>query len=480
MKIRNNFFAVAVALLVFAVPLLALASFPDVHPVDSNKNAIDYMQQKGIIGGYPNGTFQAERQITRAEFTKIIVKTKFSDNEIQKCTNSQFKDVKPGQWYSNYICLAKKGLVNGYPDGTFQPHNNVTFVEAAKILCNAFLANEQLQNGTQDWYIPYVNALSDHFAIPLTIAKLDSALTRGEVAEMIYRLDTRTKNLPSFATKEVGDRDLIDTYYANLSGGKQEDAYKMKVAPGMTLDEFKNLYKDFFGGVARELTKIGPSTYEFTVMTHPNVQGQITLNHKNERVELFKVKMQVVDKKLKTLASTKLTSEVLEEVAHGNQKATLEWDNGFYKIYVLSDGRKTLASQHDTIDGISLGIRELDFSPNGKYLTYELYDWEFGGVLVYDIAQHQEINQALDGTGLYGFTPDDEYFYLCSEAGISSGDLVIVDLPGFNKMVRPVDLENGKDGYLEGCGPFDASTRTLHYQLNKDGKTVDRPYKIPG
>jgi hypothetical protein len=49
-----------------------------------------------------------------------------------------FLDVPPGSTFYPYArCLACKGLVNGYPDGTFRPNNPVTRGQLAKIVSNA-------------------------------------------------------------------------------------------------------------------------------------------------------------------------------------------------------------------------------------------------------------------------------------------------------------------------------------------------------
>jgi len=50
----------------------------------------------------------------------------------------QFSDVPVGSTFYNYIhCLACQGIVNGYPDDTFQPNNNVSRGQLSKIVANA-------------------------------------------------------------------------------------------------------------------------------------------------------------------------------------------------------------------------------------------------------------------------------------------------------------------------------------------------------
>jgi len=50
----------------------------------------------------------------------------------------QFTDVPQGSTFYDFIrCLACAGIINGYPDGTFKPNNNVTRGQLSKIVANA-------------------------------------------------------------------------------------------------------------------------------------------------------------------------------------------------------------------------------------------------------------------------------------------------------------------------------------------------------
>lgn len=48
--------------------------------------------------------------------------------------SSCFTDIAPGAWYEQYVCAAAdRGIVTGYPDGTFDPEGTITRAEAAVI-----------------------------------------------------------------------------------------------------------------------------------------------------------------------------------------------------------------------------------------------------------------------------------------------------------------------------------------------------------
>lgn len=156
------------------------------------QEAIDYIYNQKIVEGYENGTFKPDNNINRAEFTKIIVGT-INKTDLQKYEENCFEDVFSFYWYSKYVCYAKeKEIINGYDNDTFQANNNINIAEASKILAAAY----DLSKGDrrEEWYSPYISKLEELHAIPNSITSLDQQITRGEMAEMIYRLEKNKKN----------------------------------------------------------------------------------------------------------------------------------------------------------------------------------------------------------------------------------------------------------------------------------------------
>jgi len=152
-----------------------------------------------VIKGYVDGTFRPDTRIDRAEFVMFIVNPLILDtNDMGKCvmTNSPdpqttvfFSDVAKNAWYATGVCFAKsKQLIDGYSDGTYRPSRSINFAEAAKIISNVFSLSIEGADTGEFWYRPYVQKLSDLHAIPSSIKRFDQTLTRGEMAEMVYRL----------------------------------------------------------------------------------------------------------------------------------------------------------------------------------------------------------------------------------------------------------------------------------------------------
>lgn len=167
--------------------VLNSSEFSDVDADHENFEAISFVKEQGIVDGYEDGSYKPDNEINRAEFTKIIMGATHTEEEINSCEpEKKFPDVDYEEWFGPYICVAyNDGVISGYPNGTFKPNNTINFVEAAKIIVNAFAFDYE---ESSVWYEPFVKILQDKFAIPVTIESLEQNISRGEMAEMIYRL----------------------------------------------------------------------------------------------------------------------------------------------------------------------------------------------------------------------------------------------------------------------------------------------------
>lgn len=149
---------------------------------------ISVLTEIGAVSGNPDGTFAPNRTLNRAEFLKIAY---MSDSRISVGSGDAancFPDVKQGDWFSKYVCLAKtRGDVGGYPDGTFKPGNAVNYAEALKMLGEIYdikLSDEELPAYDQ-WYVPYrEGAIDAGVNLKGMDGQMDHLLTRGEMARL--------------------------------------------------------------------------------------------------------------------------------------------------------------------------------------------------------------------------------------------------------------------------------------------------------
>ncbi len=173
---------------------------------------IEYLRTHNVLKGYLDGTFKPLTRINRAEFIKFVINPLILDtNKMSDCLNNNltksgttvfFRDVARDSWYATEVCFAKiNTLIDGYPDGTYKPAANINFAEAAKIISNVFSLQIEKKDTGEFWYRPYVQRLSDLHAIPTSIKRFDQILTRGEMAEIVYRLkaDREDKASASFS-----------------------------------------------------------------------------------------------------------------------------------------------------------------------------------------------------------------------------------------------------------------------------------------
>ncbi|MDH3324691.1 MAG: S-layer homology domain-containing protein, partial [Candidatus Peregrinibacteria bacterium] len=180
---------------------ISFATFSDVP--EKYREAVEYAGKNSIVEGYSDGTFRPNEEISRAEAVKIVVTSKFKDEEIYG--GNCFPDVA-NQWFAKYICTAERnGIVSGYPDGDFHPDRKVSFVEAAKIIANDLSVNETI------WYANYVRFLSDHHCIPISVMGFLSELTRGEFIEIIWRYK-EDPNMKQSNKIFVEERDSLSTF----------------------------------------------------------------------------------------------------------------------------------------------------------------------------------------------------------------------------------------------------------------------------
>lgn len=105
---------------------------------DNGLEKVNFLKEKGIIDGYPDGSLGLEKNLKRSEITKILVYSLGDKNKAIELQGKEipFSDVGKDYWANGVISYAKNNmnLISGYPDGTFKGENNITNAELLKIL----------------------------------------------------------------------------------------------------------------------------------------------------------------------------------------------------------------------------------------------------------------------------------------------------------------------------------------------------------
>lgn len=108
------------------------------------KTEIDYMIKKDILNGYPDGTFRPEDNMSKSEFYKVINHlVGFKDK-----AEVEFKDVLPTDWYYEE---ALKGVAAGYlnPEVDLNARENISRGEVAKIISIIFGVEENKEKAKE-------------------------------------------------------------------------------------------------------------------------------------------------------------------------------------------------------------------------------------------------------------------------------------------------------------------------------------------
>jgi len=172
------------------------SGFFDVADSSPYAAAVKYLVKKGAVNA-ANSLFRPNDSVSRVEFLKIV----FLDLGIAAGNNSvsSFSDLENGAWYIPYINTAKaQNIIGGYSDGTFRPNNPVSRAEAAKIILVAKKVQIDTDTSlpsytdvpTDAWYAPYAQAVKLDNLLTTADGQFhpDAPMSRGEVAEFLYRL----------------------------------------------------------------------------------------------------------------------------------------------------------------------------------------------------------------------------------------------------------------------------------------------------
>jgi hypothetical protein len=111
--------------------------FPDVKPTHWAAGFITLMKNEGFMLGDPAGTFRPDAPITRGEAAAVFLRIA-GMSPVLNLTSSSFSDVQPMYWAAGYIEAARQaGLLSGYPNNTFGPTDFLSRAEFATLASDA-------------------------------------------------------------------------------------------------------------------------------------------------------------------------------------------------------------------------------------------------------------------------------------------------------------------------------------------------------
>jgi len=189
---------------IYNVPaFIAPKTFTDIA-TSKNKEAIENLSGRGILNGKTDSEFFPDDRVTRAEFAAIIVRAL----GLQEKSEIKFADVTANDWFflDVSICFNYK-LISGISESLFAPASFITKQEAATITARTAdilnIKNEldevKIRNilsqfedylTCDSWAVSSLAFLYDNDILSQDELLIEpkKEMTRGEIAEIIYRL----------------------------------------------------------------------------------------------------------------------------------------------------------------------------------------------------------------------------------------------------------------------------------------------------
>ena len=365
--------------------MFAGAAFTDSADIKATE-AVDMLTALGVIDGFEDGSFQPNGTVTRAQMAKMIyvARTGNSNADSYASTPTTFTDIT-GHWAAGYIkyCQAN-GIIAGKSATKFCPNDNVTGIEAAKMLLvtagykadkeglvGAAWANKTLGLAEENSLLDDVNtslaaALPRQYAAQIIYNALDMDTVKYEDGEVVKNETTKTemKQVPNYKA----DGKTIESYSTVATTVTENETVGEKylklvtdedlILDSMSYDDNKDQYS-FLG-----YTKIKGD--------YSSLMGQKVkvLHEKNKTDKVFGV---YADPDSKVVATA--ICDDLDTVSSSNEKIKVDGteyktDGALSSVQVFDFNQSAvagkLASYIDNADVAPYSIKLIDNDDNGK------------------------------------------------------------------------------------------------------------------
>jgi hypothetical protein len=205
----------AMAPIVAPAPAIAQTTFTD---VPSNYWAIGFIQElsnRGVIKGFPDGSFRPNEPVTRAQFAAMI-RQAFEVQEVRNSIN--FVDVPADYWATTAIQEAyTTGFMSGYPGNIFNPNQNIPRAQVLVSLSSGLRystanVNNALQvyndaSSIPDYARNGIAAATERRIVvnypDVQFLNPNESATRAEVAAFIYQALVSTGNVAAISSPYI-------------------------------------------------------------------------------------------------------------------------------------------------------------------------------------------------------------------------------------------------------------------------------------
>ena len=463
------------------------AAFSDQSKI-KNTEAVDACTALNIIGGYPDGSFKPEGNITRAEVTKMICVALNGGKNPAVSTNTTptFSDVRNNAnaaWAEGYIeSCAAQGIVSGVGGGKFAPNGNVTGVQLAKMLLVSLGYKSENEGFTGNAWATNVNMRAAQKGLYKGLETMDTAaaITRDNAAQMVWNALNAYE--VEYKTTLIADKN------GQLSS---QITVQDKVVAGTT-DKI-TLLKDKYeadkedAGVLMGCTKVSGKDY-YTITTSA---GDKTYNKISADVsDMIGMKVQVLHKDTATEEvvygvypdedSKVIATGTVGQLENMTDSKKTKLDGTEYKldkepgnITVITPNQKnssiTLATLEgkDTLAYVAGTVKLIDTDGNNKADSV-VYIPATIGQITYAGSKSVTINNGvgsknIDDLDIYKDYAKDDWVVVVSDDYTAST----------NTAVTKIDVSSSKAASIKSSTPKEVKIGDTWYKIVTDSKTDD-------
>jgi len=232
----KNLFKLLFAVIILAFGTVQTFAFPDVTNDYWAAAEIELLSEKGVIVGYPDGTFKPDANVTRAEFAAMAIRA-LGQEHTKVAQPVHFADIDESYWAYEDIqkALYFDLISNESSNDTFRPDDSVSRAESLSVAVNALttetISIAKAKEVLEQKYID-ANTVPEWFLIPAGKAEIlgmvvvaptakKAALeavrpaTRAEVASILFKMMEQARlnpnaKLAEAMRKKTGDGYVID------------------------------------------------------------------------------------------------------------------------------------------------------------------------------------------------------------------------------------------------------------------------------
>ena len=469
------------------------AAFSDQSKI-KNTEAVDACTALNIIGGYPDGSFKPEGNITRAEVTKMICVALNGGKNPAVSTNTTptFSDVRNNAnaaWAEGYIeSCAAQGIVSGVGGGKFAPNGNVTGVQLAKMLLVSLGYKSENEGFTGNAWATNVNVRAAQKGLYDGLEKMDTnaAITRDNAAQMVwnalqaYEVEYKT-DLIAGADGKLSTQITVQD---KMSSEKQritllEDKYEAKkVDAGQLLTCSKVDGKDYYSittkdsaGKTTTYNKIYADVSDFIGQ---NIKVLRKVDATSNEVTIYGV---YADEDSKVIASSSVGT--LDTVKNESAKVKVDGteyktDKDLNRVSVIYPNEKSVPTALNTLSKV-VGVKD-DYSAYAIKLIDNDGNNKIDTVVVTpkDVKEVTYVgsSSATVGGKSYKFDNADIYKNIAKDdwAVIVAGDYTVTGDP----VITKADSVSGKvNGVKSNADPVEVKIDNTWYKLTSSVSTPD-------